>query len=390
MKIKRVFLVVLDSFGIGEMKDSHLYGDEGSNTLYSCFKQKEFDVPNMKRLGLFNIDGVTFGQREESPTGAYGRFAERSKGKDTTTGHWEIAGIVSEKPFPTYPDGFPEEILEEFTRKTGRGVLCNKPYSGTKVIEDYGKEHLETGKLIVYTSADSVFQIAAHESLVPPEKLYEYCRTAREILKGDHAVGRVIARPFEGEYPDFKRTSNRHDFSLLPPGDTLIDVLTKSGLEVIPIGKIYDIFAGKGLCRAFPTSSNAHGMELTEKALDKDFRGLCFTNLVDFDMHYGHRNDAPGYARTLAEFDRRLGDFMLKMKEDDLLMLTADHGCDPLTESTDHSREYVPLLVYGKRVRPVNLGTRQSFADIGKTVEDIFGISSSISGESFKNDIIGE
>lgn len=390
MKIKRVFLIVLDSFGIGEMKDSHLYGDEGSNTLYSCFKQKEFDVPNMKRLGLFNIDGVFFGEKEENPLGAFGRFAEKSKGKDTTTGHWEIAGLVSEKPFPTYPDGFPKEILEEFTRKTGRGVLCNKPYSGTKVIEDYGKEHLETGKLIVYTSADSVFQIAAHEKLVPPEKLYEYCRAAREMLKGEHAVGRVIARPFEGEYPDFKRTTNRHDFSLVPPEATLIDVLTQNDLEVIPIGKIYDIFAGKSLEKAYPTRSNVHGMELTEEALEKDFNGLCFTNLVDFDMHYGHRNDAPGYAAAITEFDRWLGAFMKKMGEDDVLMITADHGCDPLTESTDHSREYVPLLVYGKKVRSVNLGTGESFADIGKTVEDIFAINSSISGHSFKNKIIGE
>ena len=390
MKIKRVFLIVLDSFGIGEMNDSYLYGDKGSNTLYSCFKQKEFDAPNMKRLGLFNIDGVTFGEKEEKPLGAYGRFAEMSKGKDTTTGHWEIAGIVSEKPFPTYPNGFPEEILDKFAEKTGRGVLCNKPYSGTKVIEDYGKEHLETGKLIVYTSADSVFQIAAHESLVPPSKLYEYCRIAREILKGEHAVGRVIARPFEGEYPDFKRTSNRHDFSLVPPEDTLIDVLTRNGFEVIPIGKIYDIFAGKGLKKAFPTRSNAHGMELTEKALEKDFSGLCFTNLVDFDMHYGHRNDAPGYARAITEFDRWLGGFIKKMRDDDMLMITADHGCDPLTESTDHSREYVPLLVYGKGVKTVNLGTRNSFADMGKTVEDIFGISSNICGKSFKNHIIGE
>ncbi len=390
MNTKRVFLIVLDSFGIGEMADSHLYGDEGSNTLYSCFKQKGFDVPNMKRLGLFNIDGVDFGEKENAPLGAYGRLCEMSKGKDTTTGHWEIAGIVSENPFPTYPDGFPDEVLEAFSQKTGRGVLCNKPYSGTKVIEDYGKEHLETGKLIVYTSADSVFQIAAHESLVPPEKLYEYCRIAREILSGEHAVGRVIARPFKGEYPDFKRTANRHDFSLLPPENTLLDILTQNGLEVIPIGKIYDIFAGKGLKKANPTRSNAHGMELTDEAAEKDFHGLCFVNLVDFDMAYGHRNDAAGYAKALNEFDSWLGSFMEKMGDGDVLMITADHGCDPLTESTDHSREHTPLLVYGKGIKSVNLGTRKSFADIGKTVEDLFSLKSDIAGESFKNEITGE
>ena len=390
MKTKRVFLIVLDSFGIGEMTDSYLYGDEGSNTFYSCFKQEGFDVPNMKKLGLFNIDGIDFGEKEAEPAGAYGRFCEMSKGKDTTIGHWEIAGIISDEPLPTYPDGFPEEVLAEFSEKTGRGVLCNKPYSGTKVIEDYGKEHLETGKLIVYTSADSVFQIAAHESLVPPEKLWEYCRIARKILQGKHGVGRVIARPFEGEYPLFKRTANRHDFSLVPPRDTVIDTLTKNGLDVIPIGKIYDIFAGKGMEKANPTRSNAHGMELTDEAAEKDFCGLCFTNLVDFDMVYGHRNDAVGYAKALTEFDRWLGSFTEKLGEGDVLMITADHGCDPLTESTDHSREHTPLLVYGRGIKPVNLGTRKTFADIGKTIEDLFSLSSDISGESFKNEITGE
>lgn len=388
MKNQRVFLIVLDSFGIGEMPDAHLYGDEGSNTLYSCFKQKELHIPNLRRLGLFNIDGIDFGEKEKNPLAAYGRLTEKSKGKDTTTGHWEIAGIVSENPFPTYPDGFPEEILRELSEKTGRGVLCNKPYSGTKVIEDYGKQHLETGKLIVYTSADSVFQIAAHEELVPPEELYGYCRIAREILTGNHAVGRVIARPFEGEYPDFRRTANRHDFSLVPPEDTLIDVLSQEGFDVIPVGKIYDIFAGKSLKKAYPTRSNAHGMELTEEFAKQDFNGLCFTNLVDFDMVYGHRNDAVGYAKALGEFDLWLGSFLEELKDEDILIITADHGCDPLTESTDHSREYVPLLVYGKKIKPVNLGTRESFSDIGKTVEDIFGVNSDISGESFKDTIL--
>ena len=388
MKTKRVFLIVLDSFGIGEMKDSHLYGDEGSNTLYSCFKQKEFSVPNMKRLGLFNIDGIDFGEKESEPLGAYGRFCEKSRGKDTTVGHWEIAGVISDEPLPTYPDGFPDEIINEFTARTGRGVICNKPYSGTKVLEDYGREHLETGKLIVYTSADSVFQLAAHESLVPPEKLYEYCEIAREILKGRHGVGRVIARPFEGEYPNFRRTANRHDFSLAPPKDTMLDVLTEKGLEVIPIGKIYDIFAGKGMENSNPTKGNAHGMELTNKAAERDFHGLCFTNLVDFDMVYGHRNNAPGYAEALSEFDEWLGGFMKKLNDDDVLMITADHGCDPLTESTDHSREHTPLLVYGKSIKPVNLGTRKTFADIGKTVLDLLGTDGDIRGESFKDKIV--
>ena len=390
MNTRRIFLIVLDSFGIGEMKDSHLYGDEGSNTFYSCFKQKEFDVPNMKKLGLFNIDGVDFGEKEDEPIGAYGRFMEMSRGKDTTVGHWEIAGVISDKPLPTYPDGFPDEIINEFTAKTGRGILCNKPYSGTKVLEDYGRQHLETGKLIVYTSADSVFQLAAHESLVPPAKLYEYCEIAREILKGKHGVGRVIARPFEGEYPDFKRTANRHDFSLAPPRATMIDILTEKGFDVIPIGKIYDIFAGRGMEKANHTKGNAHGMELTGEAAEKDFHGLCFTNLVDFDMVYGHRNDAVGYAKALTEFDKWLGTFIKKLKDNDVLMITADHGCDPLTESTDHSREHTPLLVYGKGIKNVNLGTRDTFADIGRTVLDLLGADGDIQGESFKNKIQGE
>lgn len=389
MKTKRVFLIVLDSVGIGEQEDSHLYGDEGSNTLKSCFLQKGFSVPNMKNLGLFNIDGIDYTDGAEKPLGAYGRFKEKSKGKDTTTGHWEICGIISENPLPTYPDGFPEEILSEFEKRTGRGVLCNKPYSGTKVIEDYGKEHMETGKLIVYTSADSVFQIAAHEDVVPLKKLYEYCEIAREILKGKHGVGRVIARPFEGDFP-FKRTANRHDYSLVPPKTTLIDELAKNGFDVIPVGKIYDIFAGKSMKESHPTKSNNDGMEKTSEFAKTDFTGLCFVNLVDFDMVYGHRNNAEGYAKALMEFDSWLGSFMSDLKEGDVLMITADHGCDPLTESTDHSREHVPLLVYGKGIQNVNLGTRNTFADIGKTVADLFGIDSEISGESFKDKITEE
>lgn len=390
MKAKRIFLIVLDSVGIGEMPDSHIYGDEGSNTLKACYIQKGFNIPELKKSGIFNIDGIGYDDGVPCPDGAYGRFAEASKGKDTTTGHWEIAGIISEKPFPTYPDGFPEDILDKFTEATGRGVLCNKPYSGTKVIEDYGKEHLETGKLIVYTSADSVFQIAAHEDAVPLEELYACCEKARDILTGEHAVGRVIARPFTGTYPDFKRTPNRHDYSLVPPSDTVIDVLADNGYDVIPVGKIYDIFAGKGFEESHSTKSNSDGMRLTSEYQKKDFTGLCFTNLVDFDMQYGHRNDAVGYAKALMEFDSWLSEFKKKMKTGDILFITADHGCDPLTESTDHSREYVPLLVYGEGVKCINLGTRKTFADIGKTIADFFDIKCEISGESFKNEITGE
>ncbi len=387
MDIKRVFLIVLDSVGIGELPDAKNYGDEGSNTIKACCAQPGFNIPNLKNAGLFNIDGVDFEKGVEAPTGAYGKCAERSKGKDTTTGHWEICGLISKKAMPTFPNGFPKELLDEFSKRTGRGVLCNKPYSGTKVIKDYGEKHIETGDLIVYTSADSVFQIAAHESVVPVEQLYEYCRIARELLKGEYAVGRVIARPFEGEYP-FKRTARRHDFSLLPPQDTLLDYLSKSGLDVIPVGKIFDIFAGKGLKKANPTVSNADGMEKTLEFSKTDFHGLCFTNLVDFDMLFGHRNDAPGYAKALMEFDKWLGEFLLTLRDEDILIITADHGCDPITPSTDHSREYIPLLVLGKHVKPVNLGVRKTYADIGKTVADIFSVNADIAGESFKNEIL--
>ena len=390
MKTKRVFLIVLDSAGIGELPDAANYGDEGSNTLKACYMQKEFNTPNMKKLGLFNISGVDYASGVDAPTGAYGRLMEKSKGKDTTTGHWEICGLVSEKPFPTYPNGFPKEVLDEFSRRTGRGVLCNKPYSGTKVILDYGRQHLETGDLIVYTSADSVFQIAAHEDKVPIEQLYEYCRIAREILQGEHGVGRVIARPFIGEYPNFERTPRRHDFSLVPPKDTILDELSAAGYDVRPVGKIYDIFAGKGVMDAEPTVGNRDGMAKTDAWVERDFTGLCFVNLVDFDMLYGHRNDAVGYARALSEFDAWLGGFLPKLRDDDILFITADHGCDPITPSTDHSREYIPLLVYGKNIKSVDLGTRSSFADIGKTVADIFGVKSKTAGESFKDIILKE
>lgn len=295
--------------------------------------------------------------------------------------------MISDEPLPTYPQGFPAEVLNAFTKATGRGVLCNRPYSGTQVILDYGREHLETGKLIVYTSADSVFQIAAHESLIPPELLYDYCRSARKILTGPHAVGRVIARPFTGAYPHFTRTANRHDFSLEPPGVTMLDVLQEQGYDTIAVGKINDIFAGRGISRAIPTKGNADGMEKTQALMNEDFHGLCFVNLVDFDMLYGHRNDVEGYAAATAAFDRWLAGFLPLLRADDALILTADHGCDPATPSTDHSREYTPLLVYGKGISPVSLGTRESFADIGKTVLQLLGADGPIAGESFAGEL---
>lgn len=380
---KRIFLIVLDSLGIGALPDAEAYGDAGSNTLASISSSPAFRADTLQRLGLFNIEGVACRAGVKAPLAAYGRCAERSRGKDTTIGHWEIAGLVSEKPLPTYPHGFPQEVLEAFSRATGRGVLCNRPYSGTQVIQDYGREHLKTGKLIVYTSADSVFQIAAHESLVPPEELYDDCRRARAILTGEHAVGRVIARPFTGEYPHFTRTSNRHDFSLEPPGATMLDVLQEQGLATIAVGKISDIFAGRGVSRAIPTKGNADGMAQTRRLADEDFRGLCFVNLVDFDMLYGHRNDVDGYAAALSAFDQWLAGFLPLLREEDALILTADHGCDPATPSTDHSREYTPLLVYGEQIAPVPLGARASFADIGKTVLALLGAEGPIAGERF-------
>ncbi len=369
---ERVFLIVLDSFGIGEMPDAADFGDAGSNTLRSCFKTGLLNVPNMRELGLFNIDGVEVGEKCPAPRGAYGRLSELSKGKDTTTGHWEIAGLVSQKPFPTFPEGFPEEVIKRFEEATGHGVLCNKPYSGTKVIADYGEEHMRTGALIVYTSADSVFQIAAHEDVVPVEKLYEYCRIAREILTGEYAVGRVIARPFEGEYP-FVRTPRRLDFSLLPPRDSMLDKLSRAGREVIGIGKIYDIFAGKGLTLCDREIGNNADMEITSKYQQTDFSGLCFTNLVDFDMQYGHRRDPAGYANALNEFDEWLGGFMGKMRPDDVLIITADHGCDPCHSGTDHTREYIPLLIYGNGIAAGNLGTRAGFDNIADKVLALLG-----------------
>lgn len=388
MNIKRVFLIILDSYGIGDAKDAKDFGDEGSNTLKTIISSKEYNTPNMANIGLFNIDGIDFKEGVGRPIGSYGRLEEASMGKDTTIGHWEIAGIISDSPLPTYPNGFPDYILDEFKEKTGKNVICNKPYSGTEVIKDYGNEHIKTGDLIVYTSADSVFQIAAHEDIVPIEKLYEYCHIARDILKGKDGVGRVIARPFEGEYP-FKRTPRRHDYSLLPPKDTMLDYLEKANLDTIGIGKIYDIFAGKGISETTSIVNNVDGMEKTIALQDKDFTGLAFINLVDFDMVYGHRNDIEGYAKAATKFDNQLGEFINNMKDDDVLIITADHGCDPGFKGTDHSREDVPLLVYGKKIKENNsLGTRNSFADVAKTILDMFNVENNIDGTSFLNDIL--
>lgn len=384
MKFKRVFLIVLDSLGIGEASDAADFGDLNTNTLKSISKSEYFSAENLKSLGFFNIDKINFYEKAENPRAAYARLCELSKGKDTTIGHLEISGVISDKPLPTYPKGFPKEIINEFEKQTGRGVLCNYPYSGTQVIKDYGEQHLKTGKLIVYTSADSVFQIAAHESIVPPTLLYEYCKIARKILTGKHGVGRVIARPFVGENGNFVRTANRHDFSLEPPKKTMLDYLFENGLDVISVGKIYDIFAGRGITQKTFTKGNEDGMEKTLAYADKDFRGLCFVNLVDFDMLYGHRNNVDGYAKALTQFDLWLPDFLQKMKDDDILMITADHGCDPAyTKTTDHSRENTPLIVYGKNVEPKNLGTISGFCTIGKTIADIFEVKNDLAGESF-------
>lgn len=387
--IKRIYLIVLDSVGIGEAPDAALYGDEGSNTLRAASTSSFFNMPNMQRLGLFNIDGVDCRPSVERPIASFARMQEASKGKDTTIGHWEIAGVISNKPLPTFSEGFPDDVIEEFKRATGRGVLCNKPYSGTEVIKDFGERHMKTGDLIVYTSADSVFQIAAHEDIVPIEKLYEYCRMAREMLVGDYGVGRVIARPFTGTPGDFIRTKKRHDFSVVPPAVTMLNMLRKAELDTIAIGKINDIFAGDGISKFIYTSNNDDGINRALEYLDQDFHGLCFVNLVDFDMIYGHRNDVDGYAKALTSFDNRLPSIIDKMKEDDVLMITADHGCDPITPSTDHSREYTPWLIYGDRIKQgINLKTRPTFADIGSTVLGMFGIASSIEGSSLSTEIV--
>jgi len=387
--MKRVFLIVLDSFGIGQLPDGPRFGDVGVNTLASCAASEALRIPNLIAAGLGNIDGVDCLPKTEAPTGAVARLAEASMGKDTTIGHWEIAGIVSPDPLPTYPEGFPEEVLEPFRRATGRGILANAPWSGTEVINAFGDAHVATGDLIVYTSADSVFQIAAHEEVVPLEQLYEYCRIARRQLVGKHGVGRVIARPFLGANGDYRRTANRHDYSLEPPAQTLLDAVKAAGQDVIGVGKIYDIFAGIGLTEHVYNKSNADGMAHTDRYAGEDFQGLCFVNLVDFDMLYGHRRDVEGYAQALSAFDSWLGSFLPKLGDEDVVMITADHGCDPAYEaSTDHTREYVPLLVLGKQVKPVNLGTRKTFADIAATAAQLLGVELDTPGQSFADEIL--
>ena len=387
--MKRIFLIVLDSFGIGALPDAAAFGDAGANTLASCAASPHLHIPNMIAAGLGNIDGVSCLPKADAPTGAFARLAERSMGKDTTIGHWELAGIVSDHPLPTYPDGFPEEVLAPFRQATGRGILANAPWSGTEVIQVYGDEHVRTGDLIVYTSADSVFQIAAHEDVVPPEQLYDYCRAARQILRGKHGVGRVIARPFIGSSGAYERTANRHDYSLEPPKATLLDAIKGAGQDVVAVGKIQDIFAGIGTTEHVYTKSNADGMNQALRYADGDFEGLCFVNLVDFDMRFGHRRDRDGYAKALSEFDAWLPELLAKLGTEDLVLITADHGCDPgYAATTDHTREYVPLLILGPKVRPVNLGTRLSFADVAATAAELLGVELDTPGRSFAEEIV--
>lgn len=389
--IRKVVLIVLDSVGAGELPDAADYGDEGSNTLKNIYRHAEnFSLPNLEKLGILNIDGFEDLKSSDSYLGSVAKCGQKSKGKDTTTGHWEISGLVLEKPFPTYPEGFPKTLILEFEKRTGRKVIGNYPASGTEIIKELGRNHVETGNLIVYTSADSVFQIAAHEDVVPLEELYSICRKAREMLKGEHGVGRVIARPFIGEDGNYTRTGNRKDFSLEPYRDTMLDLLKNSGREVYAIGKIEDIFVNKGITRSNHTTNNEEGIEATIQAVKEDFEGLIFTNLVDFDMVYGHRNNVQGYADALMYFDKKLHEIIAALNDEDVLIITADHGCDPTTESTDHSREYIPLIFYGKNIKANNnLGILDSFASIGKTVLDIFDVENDLEGKSVKSKILG-
>jgi len=390
--INRLFLIVLDSFGMGALPDAAEYGDEGSNTLAAVAASPRFHAPNLQRLGLFNIEGVDAGLaslRAPQPLASFARLAEQSAGKDTTIGHWEMAGLISKTPFPTYPGGFPPEVIVEYEKLTGHKVLCNKPYSGTKVIHDYGRQSIAENALIVYTSADSVFQVAGHEEVIGLQELYRCCQIARDLLVGRHRVGRVIARPFVGEYPNYKRTANRHDYAVAPDRPTMLNCLQDAGLDTIGVGKIYDIFAGDGVSEKILTKGNNDGMDKTLELVARDFNGLCFVNLVDFDMVYGHRNDVYGYAQAVTDFDVYLGRMLPLLKNSDVLIITADHGCDPSTESTDHSREYVPLLVYGAGIREGrDLGTRDTFADIAATVEDFFGLPCRTDGKSFMAEIV--
>lgn len=382
--MSRIFLIVLDSYGCGAMPDSEKFGDVNVSTINSVSSSKFFKAPNLLKMGLYNIDGVTLEPKEKEPSALFCRLAEVSNGKDTTIGHWEIAGIQSKNPLPTFPDGFPKELIDKFSKEVGRGVLCNKPYSGTVVINEFGDEHVKSGDLIVYTSADSVFQIAAHEEVVPLEELYDICRKARKLLTGEYGVGRVIARPFVGEgNGNYTRTSHRHDFSIEPMQVTMLDQLKEAGKDVLAIGKINDIFAGKGITEYVYTSGNPDGIEKTIQWMDRDFDGLCFVNLVDTDSQYGHRRDIDGYAKAISYFDDNIPAMLEKLRDDDILMITADHGCDPgYLATTDHTREYIPFLMYGKNIEPENLGTRKTFADIAATVLKQFGIEPKFPGES--------
>ncbi|MEG1524810.1 MAG: phosphopentomutase [Clostridia bacterium] len=395
--MNRIFLIVLDGCGIGALPDASKYSDVGSNTLRSVSSSSKFYTPNLAKLGLFHIDGSeacsknTWLNTTDSYRGVVCRMAEMSCGKDSTVGHWELAGHITTKPFPTFEPGFPDALLSEFKRQTGRGILSNEHISGTEVIQKYGREHQQSGKLIVYTAADSVFQIAAHEEIVPLEELYASCRIARALCVGEYLVGRVIARPFLGEWPNYVRTSNRHDFTIPAPKDTMLDCLMQHGIETIGVGKIHDIFSGRGLHRSIPTCNNADGIEKTIELSKESFHGLCFTNLVDFDMNYGHRRNVDGFAEALSYFDTKLPQLLAGLQDDDLLILTADHGCDPKMPGSDHCREYVPVIVYGKHARSnINLGTRQTFADLGATVLSYFGIQDRLDGTAFLKQIIND
>lgn len=383
----RGFVIVLDSFGVGAAPDAAKFGDEGASTIKTIYKSKYFSAENMKKMGLLAIDGIDL-DGKDNHTAAFARMRELSAGKDTTIGHWEMAGIVSKNPLPTFPNGFPSEVINEFEKQTGRKVIVNRPYSGTQVIKDYGEEHLKTGALIVYTSADSVFQIAANEAIVSDDELYHYCKIARKILTGKYGVGRVIARPFEGKTAaDFVRTPRRHDFSLEPPRDTMLDVLQKNGKKTIAIGKIYDIFAHRGIDEHYFTENNTQGIAKTLEIAKTDFDGLCYTNLVDCDMLYGHRRDIDGYAKAISEFDDCLPRLAGDLRDDDFLIITADHGCDPGFKGTDHTREYVPLLIYSKSIKGKNLGTIDGFGAVADTVLSMFDVKSTLDGKHILDEI---
>ena len=389
--MNRIIWIVIDSVGVGALPDAKSFGDEGVNTLGHIVKEfSDIKIPNMIKLGLGNIDGIDYINNIDSPIGSFGRCNEVSQGKDTTTGHWEMTGLLVDTPFKTFENGFPKEIIDEFERRTGRKVVANKPASGTAILDEFGEHQMKTGDVIVYTSADSVFQIAAHEDIIPLEELYEMCKTAREIMMGEYAVARVIARPYVGSCNgQFERTSNRRDYSLNPFDKTVLDNIKEKGLDVIGVGKIEDIFNGQGITEAIHTKDNMDGVDQTINYIKKDNKGLIFTNLVDFDSKYGHRRNIKGYKEALEEFDARIPEIIESMNEKDILIINADHGNDPAYKGTDHTREYIPLLVYGKDIKEgINLGTRKSFADIGATVADILNVSKTKNGTSFKNEIM--